>query len=173
MATKPKKQDIAEAFYKYKVLDETDKVILDVKKDVLYCRGWDLFYRWQGGSYLKLDERFEMRKCVYSFLRLHFDFINITEGLVKDIIVQFKWQVQRIKETMESKYIAFKDVLLDTSDMTTHEFNRNKVSTFYLPYTYKDLNEIKENYTNIKSMNDLHDHTQVIEFDGGVIIAEF
>ena len=38
---------------------------------------------------------------------------------------------------------------------------------------YKDLNEIKENYTNIKSMNDLHDHTQVIEFDGGVIIAEF
>ena len=38
---------------------------------------------------------------------------------------------------------------------------------------YKNLKEIKQDYDNIKTMQDLRDNTQVIEFDGGIIIEGF
>jgi len=40
---------------------------------------------------------------------------------------------------------------------------------------YSDLEEIQANYssTKIDSIYDLHDHTSVIEFDGGIIIQDF
>jgi hypothetical protein len=40
---------------------------------------------------------------------------------------------------------------------------------------YNDLAEIQENYsgTDIDSVEDLRDHTSVIEFDGGIIIQDF
>ena len=40
---------------------------------------------------------------------------------------------------------------------------------------YSDLSEIQANYssTEIESIDDLRDHTSVIEFDGGLIIQDF
>ena len=40
---------------------------------------------------------------------------------------------------------------------------------------YSDLSEIRANYssTEIESIEDLRDHTSVIEFDGGIIIQDF
>jgi len=40
---------------------------------------------------------------------------------------------------------------------------------------YSDLAEIQANYssTEIESIEDLRDHTSVIEFDGGIIIQDF
>lgn len=38
---------------------------------------------------------------------------------------------------------------------------------------YKNFKEIKENYPDIKNWQDLQDHTQVIKFDGGIIIQDF
>ena len=38
---------------------------------------------------------------------------------------------------------------------------------------YLDLAEIQQNYNDIESMEDLNDHTMVIEFDGGIIIQNF
>ena len=40
---------------------------------------------------------------------------------------------------------------------------------------YSDLAEIQETYssTDIDSIDDLRDHTSVIEFDGGIIIQDF
>jgi len=40
---------------------------------------------------------------------------------------------------------------------------------------YSDLTEIQANYsgTDIGSIDDLRDHTSVIEFDGGLIIQDF
>ena len=40
---------------------------------------------------------------------------------------------------------------------------------------YSDLSEIKANYsgTDIDSLDDLRDHTSVIEFDGGIIVQDF
>ena len=38
---------------------------------------------------------------------------------------------------------------------------------------YKDLAEIQENYNDIETLTDLYESTQVIEFDGGIIISEF
>lgn len=38
---------------------------------------------------------------------------------------------------------------------------------------YEDLEEIQNLYQNIKDMDDLKDRTSVIEFDGGIIIADF
>ena len=38
---------------------------------------------------------------------------------------------------------------------------------------YEDLAELQENYTDIKDLEDLQNNTQVIEFDGGIIIQDF
>jgi hypothetical protein len=39
---------------------------------------------------------------------------------------------------------------------------------------YDNIKEVKKNYTNIKNLDDLKDHTQVIELDkGGLLVAEF
>ena len=38
---------------------------------------------------------------------------------------------------------------------------------------YSDMEEIKDQYSNIETIEELHDHTQVIEFKGGIIIADF
>ena len=40
---------------------------------------------------------------------------------------------------------------------------------------YSDLEEIKDNhiYASITDLEDLHDHTLVIEFDGGIITQDF
>lgn len=38
---------------------------------------------------------------------------------------------------------------------------------------YTDLKEIQEQYWDIKTLDDLRNNTQVIEFDNGIIIANF
>ncbi len=38
---------------------------------------------------------------------------------------------------------------------------------------YKNFQEVQENYTNINDIDELRDHTVVIEFDGGIIIQNF
>jgi hypothetical protein len=38
---------------------------------------------------------------------------------------------------------------------------------------YADLKEVQDNYEDIKSLEDLQDHTTVIEFDSGLIIQDF
>ena len=38
---------------------------------------------------------------------------------------------------------------------------------------YKNFDEVKENYSDIKTLEDLHDNTLVIEFDTGLIIQDF
>jgi hypothetical protein len=38
---------------------------------------------------------------------------------------------------------------------------------------YSDLAEIKQSYNTINNIDDLHDRTIAIEFDGGIIIQDF
>jgi hypothetical protein len=38
---------------------------------------------------------------------------------------------------------------------------------------YADLEEIQEVYDSITDLESLHDHTLVVEFDGGIIIQDF
>ena len=38
---------------------------------------------------------------------------------------------------------------------------------------YSDLAEIKQAYNTINTIDDLHDRTIAIEFDGGIIIQDF
>lgn len=38
---------------------------------------------------------------------------------------------------------------------------------------YSDLDEIKQAYNTVKTIDDLHDRTIAIEFDGGIIIQDF
>ena len=38
---------------------------------------------------------------------------------------------------------------------------------------YSDLEEIKQAYNTINTIDDLHDRTNAIEFDGGIIIQDF
>ena len=38
---------------------------------------------------------------------------------------------------------------------------------------YENLKELQGEYEDIKDLDDLRDHTQVIEFDGGIIIQNY
>ncbi len=38
---------------------------------------------------------------------------------------------------------------------------------------YESFEEIQENYADIETLEDLYDHTQVIQFNGGIIIQDF
>lgn len=49
------------------------------------------------------------------------------------------------------------------------------VIAIYCDWTeYENLKEVQENYTDIKGLDDLRDHTQVIELDnGGLVMGAF
>ena len=51
------------------------------------------------------------------------------------------------------------------------EFNRVAIRCDYSEY--KTLDEILNQYDNINTLDDLMDHTTVIEFDNGFIIQNF
>ena len=38
---------------------------------------------------------------------------------------------------------------------------------------YENIEEVAKNYNNIETIDDLRDRTQVIEFEGGIIIQDF
>ena len=62
---------------------------------------------------------------------------------------------------------------LSTDTVTPYELD---VIALCCEFTeYSDLAEIQANYssTDIESIDDLRDHTSVIEFDGGLIIQDF
>ena len=69
--------------------------------------------------------------------------------------------------------VALFEYLEDYEESTGEQIEFDMVALACEYSEYKNLKEIKENYNDIKSLEDLQDHTQVIEFDGGIIIQNF
>jgi len=68
---------------------------------------------------------------------------------------------------------ALYDYFCELEDDTGKEIEADIIGICCEYSEYKNIAELKKNYTKIKNMDDLRDHTSVIEFDGGLIIKQF
>src|SRR3972149_3529005 len=78
---------------------------------LIWCTGWICFYLYDEGVYTQLI-RADMRKKVYEFIKPNFD-INITMGLIDDIIEHLKLVCPRKFDNLYTDYIALNDKVLD------------------------------------------------------------
>jgi len=68
---------------------------------------------------------------------------------------------------------ALFDYFEEYEENTGEEINVDIIA-FCCEFTeYKNLKEVQENYDSIKDLDDLRDHTTVIEFKGGLVISNF
>ena len=74
--------------------------------------------------------------------------------------------------TYEGKRALF-DYLEEYEESTGEKIELDTIALCCEYSEYENLEEVQANYTDIKSLEDLQDHTQVIEFDGGIIIQDF
>lgn len=80
-------------------------------------------------------------------------------------------------------HIALYEYLTELGDDCENEMELDVIAICCDFTEYRNLQEIQENYTYIKDMDDLYDHTQVIEFSennefmtgptSGIIIQDF
>ena len=68
---------------------------------------------------------------------------------------------------------ALFDWLDEMSDGCTEPYELDVIALCCEFTEYSDLEEIKQAYNTINTIDDLHDRTIAIEFDGGIIIQDF
>ena len=68
---------------------------------------------------------------------------------------------------------ALYDYFIELEESCDTEIDFDMVAICCEYSEYKNLKEIQENYTEIESIEDLWNYTQVIEFDSGIIIQDF
>lgn len=68
---------------------------------------------------------------------------------------------------------ALYDYLTELEEDTGEEMELDVIAICCDFSEYADLEEIKGEYNDIEDLDDLRDHTTVIEFDGGIIIQSF
>jgi len=68
---------------------------------------------------------------------------------------------------------ALYDYLEELEDGSGEEITLDVIGICSEYSEFKDLAEIKDNYADVESIEDLRDITSVIEFDGGIIIQDF
>lgn len=88
------------------------------------------------------------------------DFVEGFHGDYKD---NFSWTGKR----------ALFDYLEEMESETGETITYDPIALCCEFTEYDDLKAIQENYTDIKSLDELRDYTQVIEFDGGIIIQDY
>ena len=93
---------------------------------------------------------------VYEFRRAFADYDRATQFSYEGLDALFDW-------------------LEELAEDTGTPYNLDVIALCCEFSEYSDLSEIKANYsgTAIDSLDDLRDHTSVIEFDGGIIIQDF
>lgn len=64
---------------------------------------------------------------------------NVTMGVVDDVIEQVKIQCTRHVRSIQSRYIAFKDTLLDVITQEKHAFNPDKLAFWTIPHQLADV----------------------------------
>ncbi len=93
------------------------------------------------------------------------------EVLLNDFIDAFK-KAKRDQYTYDG-YKALYEYFEEYSESTGQNVELDVIAICCEYVEYKDLKQIQDDYPSINSIEDLEDHTQVIEFDTGLIIAEF
>ena len=68
---------------------------------------------------------------------------------------------------------ALYDYLTELEEDTGEEMELDVIAICCDFSEYGDLEEIQSEYSDIEDLDDLRDHTTVIEFDGGIIIQAF
>ena len=68
---------------------------------------------------------------------------------------------------------ALYDYLTDLEEDCDMEIELDVIALCCEFSEYESLEELKENYSDIDTLEDLYEHTQVIEFNGGLIIQDF
>lgn len=68
---------------------------------------------------------------------------------------------------------ALFEYLEDLSDELDSPLEFDTMAWCYEFSEYTNFKEIQEQYPNIKTLDDLRDNTQVIEFNNGIIIADW
>lgn len=96
------------------------------------------------------------------------------------IIVNFNQFCDSFSESRKNQFSyggkrALFEYLEELEEGTGEEIELDCVALCCEYTEYKDLDELKENYNNIETMEDLIDNTQVIEIEGeeGFIIQNF
>lgn len=110
----------------------------EFKKDLIYHKGYEMFYMYKDGWYRQYDEE-ELRIFVRRYLMDHHSDLNITISLIKDILGQVQLGILRRVEKDDHAYICLKDGLLSLENFDKHEHTRKKIVTHYLPYTFEEL----------------------------------
>jgi len=108
--------------------------------NIAYSEKYEEFYVWKNGYYEQVSKR-GFRKMVWDFIRVRYPAQNITKSLIDDVIFQITLGCLRIFEEEDSRYIAFKDVLLDTQTFQPVKLDKEKFVMFSLPYHYHDLDD--------------------------------
>lgn len=129
MTAKIKNQDIAYAF-----LDQKD-----LKKDILFCSGWDTFFIYEDGYYKMYDPE-EFRELVWRFIIENYSDISTTTSLIKDIVAQIKWASYRKVITINPDYLAFKDKLYNINKFKWEEFDKQKIALHRIEFESKEIN---------------------------------
>lgn len=68
---------------------------------------------------------------------------------------------------------ALYDYLIEYEESTGEEIEFDPIALCCEYSEYENIDEVIVHYENIKDIDDLRDNTQVIEFDGGIIIQNF
>jgi len=125
---KIKNQEIAEFFCD----DERHK------KNMIYLREYDMFYRWENGWYKEIPS-FNMSRLVYRFIKSKFGNVNINRNIVSDIILQIKWSILREVENHNAGYFALRDVIYNLKSFETEPVDLEKIIIYFLDYPAEDL----------------------------------
>jgi len=111
----------------------------DYKHNLLYCRGFDLFYLYKEGFYKELPtQEFKQRAWEYLNQNLSSD-QDVTPTTVEQLVQSAKWQLANQVDDLDSPYIAFTDQLYNTDTFQFESFDRRKIAVHHLPFTTAEL----------------------------------
>ena len=136
MPAKTKNQEIAEAILSHE----------RYQKNLMFCRGWNMFYLYDDGWYKDLGNG-QFETVVWEFINEHHPELNITAGLVHDVIQQIEWIIPNKTEEISTPYIAFVDKLLNTNTFKFEAFDRKKIAIHRIDCTSGDTKKSIPQFT--------------------------
>ncbi|MBU2534452.1 MAG: hypothetical protein KKB37_17060 [Alphaproteobacteria bacterium] len=94
---------------------------------------------------------------------------NITKGEFRDSFIKF----DRLEQFGYDGLGVLYDYLTELEASLGEELELDVVALCCDYTRYDSFEDLRNNYDYIENMDDLRDHTAVIEFDGGIIIQNF
>lgn len=119
----------------------------EYSEDLIYMEDYGCFYLWSGNFPDRPEGHFVKMKSE-KMLRLILDFCdarkydqNYTTNIAKDIQNIIRMYIYRSMDCEHDKYIAFKDALINVETFEIEPFDKQKVTTTYIPYNIEDIKQ--------------------------------